>query len=56
MKNINFGETYDLAVLLAADVNFSGTVAEPKINSSDATYIMSKWFDWGKNAYVSNLK
>ena len=56
MKNINFGESYPPEVLMAADVNFSGTTAEPKINSSDAAYIMSKWFAWSKSTYESNLK
>ena len=56
MKNINFGETYDLEVLIAADVNFSGTYEQPKVNSSDATYIMSKWFNWGTGKYTTNLE
>jgi len=56
MKNINFGETYDLEVLIAADVNFSGSFEKPKVNSSDATYIMSKWFNWSTGKYKTNLE
>ncbi len=56
MKNISNGKSYPLEVLLAADPNFSGTLEKPKVNSSDAAYIMSKCFNWIAGKYVSNLK
>lgn len=55
-KNIGMGETCDLEARLAADVNFSGTPDAPKINTSDVSYIMAKWFAWDLNKYDSNLK
>ena len=54
-KNISMGGESTLAARLAADVNFSGTPDNPKINSSDVSYVMAKWFAWDLNKYVSNL-
>lgn len=56
MKNISIGKEYSKEVLLAADANLSGTLASPKVNSSDAAYIMNKWFSWIAGTYTSNLK
>ncbi len=35
-------------MLLAADINCDGTIAEPVIGAADAQRIMHKYFDWGK--------
>lgn len=56
LKNMNFGAQYSLEAALAADVNFSGTLAQPKANSSDAAYIMNKCFAWSAGNYESNLQ
>lgn len=56
LKNMNFGAQYSAEAMLAADVNFSGTLAEPKANSSDAAYIMNKCFAWSAGKYESNLQ
>lgn len=55
-KNISMGKEYSIEIRMAADVNFSGTTEEPKVNSSDVSYAMAKWFAWDLNQYVSNLK
>jgi hypothetical protein len=55
-KNISMGKASTLEARMAADVNFSGTVETPKVNSNDVSHIMSKWFAWDLNKYVSNLK
>lgn len=55
-KNISMGKESTLEACMAADVNFSGTLETPKVNSSDVSYIMAKWFSWDLNKYVSNLK
>lgn len=56
IKNISMGKESSLEVRMAADVNFSGTLEMPKINSSDVSFAMAKWFAWDLNKYVSNLK
>lgn len=55
-KNISMGKESGVEARMAADVNFSGTAETPKVNSSDVSYIMAKWFAWDLNKYVSNLK
>ncbi len=55
-KSISMGKECTLEARMAADVNFSGTLDTPKVNSSDVSFIMSKWFAWDLNKYVSNLK
>lgn len=55
MKSIGFGVSYSLAVQLAADANCSGSAADPRVNSSDVTYIMNKYFKWTAGSYDSNL-
>ena len=56
LKDMNFGAQYSVEAALAADVNFSGTLAAPKANSSDAAYIMNKCFAWSAGKYESNLQ
>lgn len=56
LNSISSGGEYSREIRLAADVNFSGTAAEPKVNSSDAAYIMNKCFTWAAGKYVSNIK
>ncbi len=48
------GMDCSLEVRLAADVNFSGTIEEPKVNNSDAAYIMNKCFAWAEGTYITN--
>lgn len=55
-KSISQGKESSVEVRMAADVNFSGTLDNPKINSSDVSFTMAKWFAWDLNKYVSNLK
>ena len=55
-KSISQGKESSVEVRMAADVNFSGTLDAPKINSSDVSFTMAKWFAWDLNKYVSNLK
>ena len=55
MKSSSFAER-GIEVQLAADTNLSGVAIEPKVNSSDAVYIMNKCFMWETDKYVSNLK
>ena len=55
-KNISMGKESSLEARMAADVNFSGTVETPKVNSSDVSFVMAKWFAWDLNQYTSNLK
>ena len=55
-RNISMGKESSLEVRMAADVNFSGTVETPKVNSSDVSFVMAKWFAWDLNQYTSNLK
>ncbi len=54
-KNIGMGAESSFEARLAADVNFSGTTEKPKINSSDVSYVMAKYFYWDLNMYKSNL-
>ena len=55
-KNISMGKEASLEACMAADVNFSGTTDSPRVNSSDVSFTMSKWFKWELNQYTSNLK
>ena len=55
-KSISMGMECSLEARMAADVNFSGSLDAPKVNSSDVSYVMSKWFAWDLKNYVSNMK
>lgn len=55
-RNISMGKESSSEVRMASDVNFSGTLGAPKINSSDVSYMMAKWFAWDQDKYVSNMK
>lgn len=55
LNGIISGMDCSLEVRLAADVNFSGTIEEPKVNNSDAAYIMNKCFAWAEGTYITNI-
>ena len=55
-RSIGMGAESSLEVRMAADVNFSGTLGSPKVNSNDISVIMSKWFAWDRGTYVSQMK